>query len=94
MSLAGDEQILEMSSANIVLLFEWRKRNVIFLHRGEQVCDVRAPLSALHKLRYAVVEAHLRGYRPYLCGPHLVALALVGKEYDPAPLERCEHLCR
>ena len=30
MSLAGDEQILEMSSANIVLLFEWRKRNVIF----------------------------------------------------------------
>ena len=39
MSLAGDEQILEMSSANIVLLFEWRKRNVIFLLRSMIACS-------------------------------------------------------
>ena len=45
MSLAGDEQILEMSSANIVLLFEWRKRNVIFLLRSMIACSVRGDAS-------------------------------------------------
>ena len=56
-------------------------------HLLYKVGDISPLLAPLHKGGDHIFEPHLLGYRGYALGPHLVALALVGKEDDPTPLE-------